>query len=72
MSKGFSCTNSFCGKNGSFYIQLCIMTFIFQQQYICIHNCLACVLAGEEETEEEVPGEDNEGFEGELISDIST
>ncbi len=35
-----------------------------QQQYICIHNCLLCVIEGHEDEPITYPGLDNEAFDG--------
>ena len=45
-------------------------TCYFQGQYICIHRCLACVLAGEENEAYNLNGEDNDAYEGRKSSTI--
>ena len=39
---------------------LMFFSFCFQQQYICIHNCIVCVLEGNEEDTQF--GEDNAAY----------
>lgn len=62
-------------------MKLCMMFFhyfkipcvFFQQQYVCIHKCIQCVVDGKEDNDNPYHGQVNEAYEGlrTLLSDCS-
>ncbi len=52
------------------WLLYCLRSFCLQQQYICIHYCLLCILEGREDDISPYQGQDNEAFDGKLIFEL--